>query len=166
MSDGAEFIARGVLFGVGASALMDAWALFARRAFDIQGLDYALLGRWIGHFPRGRFFHERIASAGPIRGERPLGWVAHYSIGIAFAFLLLAVWGLDWARSPTIWPPLLIGLGTIAAPWFVLQPGMGAGIAASKTPDPGAARLRNLATHTVYGIGLYLSATALSILWI
>ena len=61
---------------------------------------------------------------------------------------------------------MLIGLGTIVAPWFILQPGMGAGIAASKTPDPRAARLRNLATHTVYGIGLFVSAVALAIVWI
>lgn len=166
MIDAVEFLARGVLIGVGAAALMDAWALFARRAFDIRGLDYAMLGRWIGHFPQRRFFHERIASAGRVRGERPLGWVAHYSIGIAFAFLLLAIWGLDWARSPTILPPMLIGLGTIVAPWFILQPGMGAGIAGSKTPDPRAARLRNLATHTVYGVGLFVTAVALTIVWI
>jgi hypothetical protein len=166
VNDGIELLTRGVLIGAGASALMDVWALVSRRAFKIQGLDYAMLGRWIGNFPRGRFFHERIASSHPIRGERPLGWVAHYSIGIAFAFLLLAIWGLGWARSPTILPPMLIGLGTIVAPWFVLQPGMGAGIAASKTPNPRAARLRNLATHTVYGIGLYVSAVALTILWI
>jgi hypothetical protein len=165
MTDGVELLTRGVLIGVGAAALMDAWALFARRAFGIRGLDYALLGRWIGHFPRRRFFHERLAAADPIRGERPLGWLAHYSIGIAFAFLLLAIWGLAWARSPTIWPAMVIGLGTIVAPWFVLQPGMGAGIAASRTPDPRAARLRNLATHTVYGVGLFLSAVALAILW-
>jgi hypothetical protein len=161
-----ELLTRGVLIGVGASALMDVWALFARRAINIQGLDYALLGRWIGHFPQRRFFHERIVSAAPVRGERPLGWAAHYAIGVTFALLLLAVWGLDWARSPTIWPALLIGLGTIVAPWFILQPGMGAGIAASRTPNPRAARLRNVATHTVYGIGLYASALALSILWI
>ena len=165
MPDGVEFLTRGVLIGAGAAVLMDAWALFARRAFGISGLDYALLGRWIGHFPRGRFFHERIASADRIRGERLLGWVAHYSIAIAFAFLLLAIWGLDWARSPTIGPALLIGWGTIVAPWFVLQPGMGAGIAASRTPNPRAARLRNLATHTVYGVGLFLSAAALAIVW-
>ncbi len=165
MTDGVELLTRGVIIGVGAAALMDAWALFSRRAFGIRGLDYALLGRWIGYFPRRRFFHERIASADPVRGERPLGWLAHYSIGIAFAFLLLAIWGLAWARSPTIWPALLIGLGTIVAPWFVLQPGMGAGIAASRTPNPRAARLRNLATHSAYGIGLFLSALALSILW-
>lgn len=166
MSDAVEFVARGVLLGIGGSALMDVWALVARRALDIRGLDYALLGRWIGHFPRGRFVHERIATADPIRGERALGWAAHYSIGIAFAFVLLAIWGLDWARSPTILPAMVVGLGTIVAPWFVLQPGMGAGIAASRTPDPRAARLRNLATHAVYGIGLFVSAMALSILWI
>lgn len=165
MIDSVEFLTRGVLIGIGAAVLMDAWALFARRAFDIRGLDYALLGRWIGHFPRRRFFHERIASADRIRGERPLGWLAHYSIGIAFAFLLLAIWGLDWARSPTILPPMLIGLGTIVAPWFILQPGIGAGIAASRTPNPWATRLRNLATHTAYGLGLFGAAVALSILW-
>jgi hypothetical protein len=60
---------------------------------------------------------------------------------------------------------MLIGLGTIVAPWFVLQPGIGAGIATSRTPNPRAARLRNLATHTVYGIDLYVSAVALSIRW-
>lgn len=163
MTDVVEFLARGVVIGVGGAALMDLWGLFLRRAFGIRGLDYALLGRWIGHFARRRFVHERIASADPIRGERPLGWTAHYAIGVTFALLLLAIWGLGWARSPTIWPALAVGLGTIVAPWFVMQPAMGAGFAASRTPDPRAARLRNIATHTVYGIGLYLSAVALSI---
>ena len=166
MSGVAEFVFRGVLIGVGASALMDVWSLLLRRRFNVPTLDYAMLGRWIGHFPRGRFIHQRIASAKPVARERALGWLAHYAIGITFAFLLLAIWGLDWARSPSILPPMLIGLGTIVAPWFILQPGMGAGIAASKTSDPRAARLRNLATHTVYGIGLFVSAAALSILWI
>lgn len=165
MSEGLELLARGVLIGAGGSALMDVWALVARRAFNVRGLDYAMLGRWIGHLPRGHFFHERIASTEPIPGERPLGWLAHYAIGITFSMLLLGIWGREWARSPTVWPAMLIGLGTIVAPWFVMQPAMGAGIAASKTPNPAAARLRNLATHAVYGIGLYGSAVILSILW-
>ncbi|HET9416622.1 MAG TPA: DUF2938 family protein, partial [Candidatus Limnocylindria bacterium] len=87
------------------------------------------------------------------------------AIGVAFAVPLIVLWGLDWARSPTILPPMLIGLGTMLAPWLVMQPAMGAGIAASRTPNPGAARLRNVATHAVYGIGLYLSAVALSVVW-
>ena len=162
MTEAAELLARGVLIGLGGAASMDAWALVARRAFNVQGLDYAMLGRWIGHFPRGRLVHERIAAAQPVRGERPLGWAAHYSIGIAFALLLLAIWGVDWARSPSVGPAMAVGLGTIVAPWFVMQPGMGLGVAAARAPRPGAARLRNLVTHAVYGIGLYVSAVALA----
>jgi Protein of unknown function (DUF2938) len=75
------------------------------------------------------------------------------------------LWGLDWARSPTIWPPVVVSIVTILASWLVMQPAMGAGIAASRTARPTAARLRNLATHAVYGIGLYLSAAALSLIW-
>jgi hypothetical protein len=165
MNELVEILGRAIVVGSGGAALMDAWGLLARRALNIQGLDYALLGRWIGHFPRGRFFHERIAAATPVPGERALGWAAHYAIGIGFAVLLLLVWGLDWARSPTLLPPMLVGMGTILAPWLVMQPAMGAGIAASRTPNPGAARLRNLATHAVYGIGLYLTAVALSLVW-
>jgi hypothetical protein len=54
-------------------------------------------------------------------------------------------------------PALIVGLITVAAPFLIMQPGMGAGIAA-KTPNPTAARLRSLATHAVFGIGLYGSA--------
>ena len=56
---------------------------------------------------------------------------------------------------------MVIGLGTIAAPWFVMQPAFGLGVAGAKTSDPTAARLRNLRTHSTYGLGLYLTGRAL-----
>lgn len=163
MTDVVEVLIAGVLIGLGGAALMDVWGLVLRRRFSIPTLDYALLGRWIGHLPRGRFFHDRISSAAPIAGERPIGWLAHYAIGVTFALLLLAIWGTDWLRSPTLLPAMLVGIGTILAPWFVMQPAMGAGIAGSRTPNPAATRLRNLGTHAVYGVGLYVSALALSL---
>ncbi|OVZ64709.1 hypothetical protein CDO44_00395 [Pigmentiphaga sp. NML080357] len=55
-------------------------------------------------------------------------------------------------------PALALGVATVVAPFFILQPGLGAGIAASKTPRPNAARLRSLVTHAVFGLGLYISA--------
>ena len=160
-----ELVARGLVIGVAGAALMDVWTLLLRRGFNVPTLDYALLGRWIGHMPRGRFVHDRIAASEPIPGERPLGWLAHYAIGVAFALVLLAIWGLDWARDPSILPALAIGLGTIAAPWLAMQPAMGMGVAASRSRDPRATRLRNLATHAVYGIGLYVSAVVLAVVW-
>jgi hypothetical protein len=48
-----------------------------------------------------------------------MGWSAHYGIGVIFAALLLAIWGLDWARQPTLIPALIIGVATVVAPFFL-----------------------------------------------
>lgn len=162
MSEGMELILRAVLIGIGATALNDLWAWFADRAFGLPRLDWAKLGRWIGHFPRGRFVHQNIAEAAPVAGERVIGWVAHYAIGIVFAGLLLAVAGLGWARSPTLLPALIVGVATVAAPLFIMQPAMGVGFASSKTPNPTAARLRSLLTHTIFGVCLFLAASMIA----
>lgn len=164
MPEAIDLLVRGVVMGMAGAALMDVWSAVLRRCFGIATLDYRLLGRWIGHFPNGRFVHERIGASAPVAGERALGWIAHYAIGVTFAFVLLAIWGRPWASSPSIWPALAVGLGTIVAPWFVMQPAMGAGFAGSKSPDPRATRLRNLGTHAVYGLGLYAAAVVLSVL--
>jgi hypothetical protein len=57
---------------------------------------------------------------------------------------------------------VIVGVTTVAAPLFIMQPAMGAGIAASRTPRPGAARAQSLITHTVFGVGLYAAAIAIS----
>ena len=80
---------------------MDAWTTFLKRAFGFQMLNYAMVGRWIGHFRHGKFTHDSIATASTVRGERIVGWLAHYAIGVLFAALLLAGWGLNWASHPT-----------------------------------------------------------------
>lgn len=159
-----EFLVRAGLIGVGATALMDLWAIFQKRAFGVPALNYAMVGRWLGHLPRGRFTQDNIAATPSVRGEGLLGWGAHYAIGVIFAALLMGIWGLEWARHPTPLPALITGLITLAAPFFLLQPGMGAGIAASKTPHPNIARLRSLVAHTSFGIGLYLAAVTSAII--
>ncbi len=159
MSVQLEFALRTILIGVGATMAMDVWALLLKQ-FGVPSLNFAYLGRWLGHLPRGRWMHESIAQAAPVRGERLLGWCAHYAIGITFAALLLSAFGLEWARSPSLLPALAIGIVTVSAPLFVLQPALGAGIASSKTPTPVFNCLKSLLTHTVFGFGLYLAALA------
>jgi hypothetical protein len=122
--------------------------------------NYGLVGRWLAYLPRGRFFHDPIAATSPVRGEEAMGWIAHYLIGMAFAILLLTMVGLDWVRQPRLFPALLIGVGTVVAPYFILQPAMGLGIAARRAPYPVMARLHSLVTHAVFGLGLYLTALA------
>ena len=144
--------------GVGATAVMDVWAVALKRYWCIPSLNLAMVGRWLGHLVRGTFTHANIAQAAPVRDEAVLGWTAHYLIGVLFAAVLLALVGQEWVQGPTFAPALLAGLVSVAAPFCILQPGMGAGLAASKTPHPAAARLRSLMAHTAFGIGLYLAA--------
>lgn len=157
MNDALETLLRTLAIGTGATLVMDGWAALLRR-FGIPSLDFALLGRWLGHLRDGVWFHERIGAAAPVAHELALGWAAHYTIGISFAALLVAVFGLDWARSPTLWPALLVGVVTVAAPLLVLQPALGLGIASSRTAAPLFNGLKSVATHLVYGLGLYLAA--------
>lgn len=153
-------IARVALIGAGATALMDL-GLAAQKRMGIKSLDFAMVGRWIGNVTRGEFVHHAIAKAHPVRGERALGWLAHYAVGIAFAGLLVAIAGFDWMRHPAPLPALALGAATVVAPLFVMQPAMGAGFAASRTPAPLKSCLRSLFNHTVFGAGLYAAAAAI-----
>lgn len=148
--------------GVGASVLMDVWNLILKRAIGIPSLSYCLLGRWLLHMPAGTFWHASIAAAPQKRFECPAGWLAHYSIGFAFALVFLALQPRNWLAHPTPLPALLYGIATVVFPLFIMQPALGLGIAASKTPKPHHARLKSLATHVVFGIGLYLCALGVS----
>jgi hypothetical protein len=149
------------IIGIGATAVMDAWLALLSR-LGVPTTSFAMVGRWVGHFARGRFRHAAIAKAAPIRCELALGWLIHYAIGIACAAMLVITMGADWLAQPTAWPALAIGIVTVAAPWFVMQPAMGAGIAATRTPTPLKNSLRSLANHAVFGLGLYLAAEVIT----
>lgn len=153
-----------LFIGAGATLATDLWAIARGRLLGVPAPDWSLVGRWFGHMARGRFRHERIATAEPVRGERAIGWTAHYLIGIVFAGALLAICGLAWARQPTLAPAMALGIATVAAPFLLMQPGMGAGIAASRTPRPNSARLQSLITHAIFGLGLYAAALILNLL--
>lgn len=149
--------------GIGATAVMDAWLIFLNHR-GIQTLSFAFIGRWVGHLFRGKLAHQAIAKAEPIKGELSLGWLMHYATGIAFAGLLLGIEGIAWAWSPTLLPALAIGICTVTIPLFVVQPAMGSGFAAAKTPTPLKNCIRSVVNHTMFGLGLYL--TAVLIAWL
>lgn len=162
MSNELDLLLAGLLIGFGATLTIDLWALFLKRAFSIPSLSYCLVGRWLGHMPAGQFKHANIGAAAPKPRECAVGWIAHYAIGALYALTLLALAPSDWLQRPTLWPALVFGIATVAVPFLVMQPSFGFGIAASKTPNPRQARLKSLATHAVFGAGLYVSALALS----
>jgi len=164
MSPLAQDLARVAFIGIGATAVMDLWLLVLKR-LHVPTLNFAFIGRWVGHLARGRWSHAAIAKSAPVRGELVLGWLTHYASGVAFAGLLVLLYGISWTRSPSLVPALLVGIGTVLVPLFVMQPSMGAGIASSKTPTPWGNRVRSLLTHTVFGAGLYVAAVAIEWIW-
>ncbi len=151
-----------VVVGIGAVLIMDLWNVFLQRAFHISSLNFCLVGRWLSHMQTGTFTHASIAAAPKRPVECTIGWTAHYLIGITFAVLLVVVTSGSWLDGPSFLPALLVGIGTVPIPYFIVQPALGLGIAAAKTTNPIQARLKSLVTHTVFGIGLYLAAVPVS----
>lgn len=153
-----ELLLNMVLVGVGATAVTDLWSVARWRLFGIAPPDFGLVGRWIAHLPRGRFRHASIAATPVVRGERLIGWLAHYLIGIAFAGILLALWGVEWIWQPRLGPALFVGAGTVVAPLFLMQPGMGHAFSARRA-------MHSLVTHLVFGVGLYLAGCLTNVIF-
>lgn len=152
-----------IVIGIGATVLMDLWAIVRKSLWGIPTLNYAMVGRWLAHILNGQFHHHSIIDSPQIPGEKIIGWAAHYLTGIAFAVILIALFGLSWLQQPTIGPALFVGISTVVIPFFIMQPAMGAGIAACKTANPHSARLQSLITHAVFGFGLYFSGWTLQL---
>ena len=162
MSIEADYIPRAIAIGIGATVVMDLWNLFLKRVFGVPSLSYCLLGRWLRHMPAGTFRHASITAAAQKPFECTVGWIAHYTIGVVFALGFVVGTSGDWLARPSLLLALLYGVGTVVFPFFIMQPSLGLGIAASRTPKPMQARLKSLVTHTVFGVGLYLCARGAS----
>jgi Protein of unknown function (DUF2938) len=161
---GANQILGAVTIGIGATLVMDLWNLLLRSAFGIPSLNYCLLGRWVLHLPEGTLRHASIITAAEKPHECTVGWLSHYTIGVGLALTFVALTSGEWLAQPTVLPALLYGIATVVFPFFVLQPSLGLGIASSRAANPTQARLKSLVTHSIFGVGLYASAVAMSYL--
>ncbi len=150
--------------GLGATALVDLWNALLKRAVGLRSLDYCLLGRWIRHMANGTFRHVSITDTPQKPLECAVGWVVHYTIGVVLTVVFVLVASGDWLSRPTLWPALLYGIGTVVFPLFVMQPSLGLGVASSRTSNPTQARLKSLATHAVFGVGLWVCARGWNLL--
>ncbi|NNE87948.1 MAG: DUF2938 domain-containing protein [Silicimonas sp.] len=145
----------GILMGIGGTAAMDIWAWILERVGVAPFPNWAMPGRWFGHVFRGQVFHDDIGTVEPVSGELGLGWLLHYGVGAIYGVFFLGLVGAEWTLSPSFLPVWIFSLITIAAGWFLLQPGMGLGWAAAKTPSPWKVRGLGLLAHTVFALGMW-----------
>lgn len=148
---------RAIAIGIGATVLMDIWAIFLHKAFGQPRPNWGPVGRWVWHL-RDKVFHDDIGDATPYAHEKALGWAFHYFVGIVYGIILVVLAGAGWLAAPTFLPAFILGIVTVGAGWFLLAPGMGAGWAASKRPNPMLIRALNLVSHTVFALGLWGTA--------
>jgi hypothetical protein len=157
-----EIVVRAALVGIGGTVILDIYAVLARSLLGVPATNWKLVGRWIGHMPMGAFVQANIGQASPVPGEHALGWIFHYVIGIGYGLLLVAIWGTGWLEAPTIAAPLILALALLVLPWFVMMPGMGMGMAGSRTPRPNVTRMKSVIGHSVFGTGMYLTGRLLA----
>lgn len=153
-----EVLLSGFLMGVLATGAMDFWAIALNRLAGQAKPNWGMVGRWVVESSKGHVFHDAIADAPPAQGEVLIGWVFHYAVGILYGIALAAIMGAEWLAAPTFLPAWIFSILMVGFGWFLLQPGMGSGWAASKTPNPWKVRGLNIAAHTVFALGLWLGA--------
>ena len=94
-----DIIWRSVAIGIGATVLMDLWAMFLHLALSQPRPNWAPPGRWVWHLKDGKVFHDDIAHAAPYPHETALGWAFHYFTGGQGKILYLADGNGDFAKS-------------------------------------------------------------------
>lgn len=141
--------------GMIATATLDLWAWLLKRAFGVPITNWGHVGRWFLGMRSGTYRRQSIAASPAAAFERTVGWSAHYLVGVTYAVAyLVALSALS--RAPSVHSAALFGILTVLAPWLILQPGLGLGFFASRTPKPNLTRVLNILAHLVFGLGLYL----------
>lgn len=164
MSETLYVICKIILIGIGATAILDLWTILSNQLFKTPITNWAMVGRWIGYIPSGKWIYKNFGKTLPLSHELALVWLAHYLIGISYIAILVLYEGDIWLSQPTITSPLIISWFLLIAPFLIMMPGMGAGIAGSNTPNPKETRLMSIVGHTVFCLGIYISAVVLNIL--
>jgi Protein of unknown function (DUF2938) len=149
----------GISIGIVATVCIDIWAAIAKYGLGLPTANWGMVGRWFGHMARGIFVHRPISGAPPIRNELAIGWIGHYVIGAFYGSAYLYIVQAVLSAQPSVISGLGFGLATLFAPWLIMQPAMGAGVFASRTPRPAVARLMNVSMHALFGVSLYIGWT-------
>jgi hypothetical protein len=150
-----------LVVGIIATLVTDLW-LWLLRIVGVPAADWAIVGRWLAWMPRGVFVHRSIAATPSVRGELAIGWAFHYAVGVAYAALYLVITRLMLASGPTLLSALMFAIALLIVPWFVMQPALGFGFFAMRTPQPNITRIINVSGHAAFGVGLYLGAIAIT----
>jgi hypothetical protein len=114
-----------------------------------------LIGRWVGYLFRGKFRHDDILQTAPLPGEKVLGMVAHYSIGMVLTLVYIGLLVVTHT-APNVVTAVIYGVGTTVFAWFLMYPSQGMGWLGRKAPREARMARMSLYNHLLFGLGLAL----------
>lgn len=149
-------VLQGLLVGFLGNIGMDLGQQLMRIGLKWPITNWGIIGRWAAYLPKGKLIHTDIGESPPVANEMALGWVVHYIVGPVYGIVYLVL--VDWVfdGTPGFWWAMGFAIAILVVTWFVVQPGLGAGFAASNTPDPWVTRFHDLGSHVAYGLGLWV----------
>lgn len=152
-----------LMVGIGATVVLDLWALVLRHTLGIAGANWGIVGRWLMGLGSGNLIYRGTDLRPPTPVEKALGWTFHYLVGLGYAALYPLVWGAAFLSAPKVLPVVLVGLvmSTLAG-LVVLTPGLGGGLFARKTPDQGRRIALSLVNHSVFAVAQFALARTLA----
>ena len=152
------FVLEACVSGIVGTLTLDLWQRVLRATAGIPVANWALVGRWFAHVPRGRILHDPITDAEPVANELAIGWIGHYLVGIGFGLIFVLLMRIGMGVEPGIVNGLWYGAATSLVPWLFFMPAMGNGLFGRKTPAPLRASFLAFVAHTIFGGGLGLGA--------
>lgn len=145
-----------IILGLISTLIMDLLALLRFQFFQSKSFNYALLGRWILTLKNFKYLHSNINSIPAVKYEMITGWLLHYAIGVSLSFIYLHTPILNDQLNIFI-SSILFGLFTTSIPLIIMQPILGFGFFASKTPRPAQSIKNSFIAHFNFGFGLFLA---------
>ena len=124
-----------IVIGVVAAAVLDIWQQIYRILFGTPITNWGMIGRWAAYIPKGQLVHENIGKTPAVPHEMALGWVVHYLVGIGYAVVYLFLMDVVIGTPPGFVSAMIFGIVSVSVTWFIIEPMLGAGFMASKTPN-------------------------------
>lgn len=154
-----QIIGFALVVGIGSTIVLDLWVTLIQKLLGIPPTNWGMVGRWLRGLMQLRFFLNTANTSSPTTQEKILGWLFHYAVGIAYAVLILMLYGNSYITSPTLLPALMVGavISTLAG-LMILMPAMGGGLFARKTPTPFSVILYVVVAHIIFALAQYAFA--------
>ncbi len=142
--------------GIGSTIALDIWVTLVKKITGIPPTDWGVVGRWLKAFPTGQFVVDNSNPNPPSTLEKIIGWLFHYVVGIAYAALIIIIFGSEFISAPTLLPTIVVGLilSTFAG-LAILMPGLGGGFFGRLLPNKLVTYIYLIVAHGVFAFAQY-----------